>query len=76
MRSCTAAAGNRQAPRTRICRISQKLSQALPIYLLLMIGLSFMLLMLMFRSVLVTLKTALDFLLTTGPEWSPQPQPS
>jgi putative drug exporter of the RND superfamily len=44
--------------------ISQKLTQALPVYLLLVIGLSFVLLMLMFRSVLVPLKAALGFLLT------------
>ncbi|HEX7535855.1 MAG TPA: MMPL family transporter [Dermatophilaceae bacterium] len=46
--------------------VSQKLSHALPIYLLLVIGLSFVLLMLMFRSVLVPLKAALGFLLTIG----------
>jgi len=46
--------------------ISQKLNQALPVYLLLVIGLSFVLLMLMFRSVLVPLKAALGFLLTIG----------
>ena len=46
--------------------VSQKLNNALPIYLLLVIGLSFVLLMLMFRSVLVPLKAALGFLLTIG----------
>jgi RND superfamily putative drug exporter len=46
--------------------VSQKLNHALPIYLLLVIGLSFVLLMLMFRSVLVPLKAALGFLLTIG----------
>jgi RND superfamily putative drug exporter len=46
--------------------VSQKLNQALPIYLLLVIGLSFVLLMLMFRSVLVPLKAAFGFLLTIG----------
>ena len=46
--------------------VSQKLSHALPIYLLLVIGLSFVLLMLMFRSVLVPLKAAFGFLLTIG----------
>jgi RND superfamily putative drug exporter len=46
--------------------VSQKLTAALPIYLLLVIGLSFVLLMLMFRSVLVPLKAALGFLLTIG----------
>ncbi|MGZ4575152.1 MAG: MMPL family transporter [Mycobacteriaceae bacterium] len=45
---------------------SQKLNDALPIYLLLIIGLSFVLLMLMFRSVLVPLKATLGFLLTIG----------
>lgn len=46
--------------------VSQKLNDALPVYLLLVIGLSFVLLMLMFRSVLVPLKAALGFLLTIG----------
>src|SRR5665811_2580933 len=46
--------------------VSQKLNHALPIYLLLVIGLSFVLLMLMFRSILVPLKAALGFLLTIG----------
>jgi putative drug exporter of the RND superfamily len=46
--------------------VSQKLNDALPVYLLLVIGLSFVLLMLVFRSVLVPLTAALGFLLTVG----------
>lgn len=46
--------------------VSQKLSDALPIYLLLVVGLSVLLLMLVFRSVLVPIKAALGFLLTVG----------
>ena len=46
--------------------VSEKLSDALPIYLLLVVGLSFLLLMLVFRSMLVPLKAALGFLLTVG----------
>ncbi|RYV51710.1 MMPL family transporter [Pengzhenrongella frigida] len=46
--------------------VSQKLADALPIYLLLVIGLSFVLLMVMFRSILVPLKATLGFLLTVG----------
>ncbi|MER5475616.1 MMPL family transporter [Streptomyces sp. NPDC002734] len=46
--------------------ISEKLADALPIYLLLVVGLSVLLLMLVFRSVLVPVKAALGFLLTVG----------
>jgi RND superfamily putative drug exporter len=46
--------------------VSEKLSDALPIYLLLVVGLSVLLLMLVFRSILVPVKAALGFLLTVG----------
>ncbi|MEV4642290.1 MMPL family transporter [Actinoplanes sp. NPDC049548] len=46
--------------------VSAKLSDAMPVYLLLVVGLSVLLLMLVFRSVLVPLKAALGFLLTVG----------
>ncbi|GAA1836160.1 MMPL family transporter [Luedemannella flava] len=46
--------------------VSGKLSDALPVYLLLVVGLSVLLLMLVFRSVLVPIKAALGFLLTVG----------
>jgi putative drug exporter of the RND superfamily len=46
--------------------VSQKLTAALPRYLLVVIGLSFLLLLLAFRSVLVPLKAAAGFLLTMG----------
>ncbi|WP_406083214.1 MMPL family transporter [Micromonospora zamorensis] len=46
--------------------VSEKLSDALPIYLLLVVGLSVLLLMLVFRSLLVPLKAALGFLLTVA----------
>ncbi|MCU4745861.1 MULTISPECIES: MMPL family transporter [Streptomyces] len=46
--------------------VSEKLADAMPIYLLLVVGLSILLLMLVFRSVLVPLKAALGFLLTVG----------
>ena len=46
--------------------VSQKLADALPIYLLLVVGLSVLLLALVFRSVLVPIKAALGFLLTVG----------
>ncbi|GAA1776106.1 MMPL family transporter [Luedemannella helvata] len=46
--------------------VSEKLSDALPVYLLLVVGLSVLLLMLVFRSVLVPIKAALGFLLTVG----------
>jgi RND superfamily putative drug exporter len=46
--------------------VSQKLTDALPTYLLVVIGLSFLLLLLAFRSILVPLKATLGFLLTIG----------
>ncbi|MEV8374925.1 MMPL family transporter [Kribbella sp. NPDC056861] len=46
--------------------VSNKLTAALPIYLLIVIGLSFLLLLLAFRSILVPLKATLGFLLTIG----------
>jgi RND superfamily putative drug exporter len=46
--------------------VSNKLSNALPTYLLLVIGLSFLLLLLAFRSLLVPLKATLGFVLTIG----------
>ncbi|MBE1486084.1 MMPL family transporter [Plantactinospora soyae] len=46
--------------------VSEKLADAMPWYLLLVVGLSVLLLMLVFRSVLVPLKAALGFLLTVG----------
>ena len=46
--------------------VSEKLSDAMPIYLLLVVGLSVLLLMLVFRSILVPIKAALGFLLTVG----------
>ncbi|MEU4605995.1 MMPL family transporter [Kribbella sp. NPDC023972] len=46
--------------------VSNKLSGALPTYLLLVIGLSFLLLLLAFRSLLVPLKATLGFVLTIG----------
>ncbi|PWR16473.1 hypothetical protein DKT69_05440 [Micromonospora sicca] len=46
--------------------VSEKLSDALPIYLLLVVGLSILLLMLVFRSILVPVKAALGFLLTVA----------
>ncbi|MFG1843518.1 MMPL family transporter [Micromonospora sp. NPDC049175] len=46
--------------------VSEKLSDALPIYLLLVVGLSVLLLMLVFRSMLVPIKAALGFLLTVA----------
>ncbi len=46
--------------------VSEKLSEALPVYLLLVVGLSVLLLMLVFRSLLVPLKAALGFLLTVA----------
>src|SRR5690606_34942542 len=44
--------------------ISEKLADALPIYLAVVIGLAFILLMLVFRSVLVPLTATLGFLLS------------
>ncbi|WP_018720435.1 MMPL family transporter [Salinispora fenicalii] len=46
--------------------VSEKLADALPIYLLLVVGLSIVLLMLVFRSLLVPVKAALGFLLTVA----------
>ncbi len=46
--------------------VSEKLSSALPVYLLLVVGLSFLLLIVVFRSVLVPLKATLGFLLSVG----------
>ncbi|MEU8223114.1 MMPL family transporter [Kribbella sp. NPDC048915] len=46
--------------------VSNKLSDALPTYLFVVIGLSFLLLLLAFRSILVPLKATLGFVLTIG----------
>jgi len=46
--------------------VSEKLADALPIYLFLVVGLSVLLLMLVFRSLLVPVKAALGFLLTVA----------
>lgn len=46
--------------------VSDKLSDALPVYLLVVVGLSFVLLTLVFRSLLVPLKATAGFLLTVG----------
>ena len=46
--------------------VSQKLSDALPIYLILVVGLAFVLLVLVFRSLLVPVVGVLGFLLTIG----------
>ncbi|MBY9079089.1 MMPL family transporter [Paenibacillus sp. HN-1] len=46
--------------------ISEKLSEALPKFALLIVGLAFVLLMLVFRSILVPVKAVLGFLLTLG----------
>jgi putative drug exporter of the RND superfamily len=46
--------------------VSQKLSEALPIYLGLVVGLAFVLLVLVFRSILVPVVGVLGFLLTIG----------
>ncbi|NAS21931.1 MMPL family transporter [Herbidospora sp. NEAU-GS84] len=46
--------------------VSDKLGEAMPTYLLLVVGLSVLLLMLVFRSILVPVKAALGFLLTVG----------
>ncbi|MGX6600795.1 MMPL family transporter [Micromonosporaceae bacterium Da 78-11] len=46
--------------------VSQKLSDALPIYLALVVGLAFILLVLVFRSILVPVTGVLGFLLTIG----------
>ncbi len=49
-----------------IIDFNQKMADALPPYLALVVGLSFVLLILVFRSVLVPLKAALGFLLSMG----------
>lgn len=46
--------------------VSEKLANVLPTYLLLVVGLSVLLLALVFRSILVPVKAALGFLLTVG----------
>jgi putative drug exporter of the RND superfamily len=46
--------------------VSQKLSDALPLYLLVIVGLSLILLAIMFRSILVPLKATAGFLLTVA----------
>jgi putative drug exporter of the RND superfamily len=46
--------------------VSNKLATALPVYLVLVVGLALLLLLLVFRSVLVPIKAALGFLLTIG----------
>ncbi len=46
--------------------ISEKLTDAMPVYLALVVGLSILLLMLVFRSLLVPVKAALGFLLTVA----------
>jgi RND superfamily putative drug exporter len=46
--------------------VSQKLSEALPIYLVLVVGLAFVLLVLVFRSILVPVLGVIGFLLTIG----------
>ena len=46
--------------------VSAKLGQALPLYLLVIVGLAFLLLLAIFRSLLVPLKAVLGFLLSIG----------
>ncbi|MBW9214203.1 MMPL family transporter [Mumia sp. zg.B53] len=46
--------------------VSEKLADALPVYLTLVVGLAFVLLILVFRSILVPLSAVLGFLLTIG----------
>ncbi|MFY1704106.1 MMPL family transporter [Micromonospora sp. WMMA1923] len=46
--------------------VSEKLADAMPVYLLIVVGLSILLLMLVFRSILVPVKAALGFLLTVA----------
>lgn len=46
--------------------VSRKLAGALPVYLVLVVGLSILLLMLVFRSLLIPIKAAAGFLLTVG----------
>ena len=46
--------------------INQKLAEALPVYLVVVVGLSLVILMVAFRSILVPLKATLGFLLSVG----------
>jgi RND superfamily putative drug exporter len=46
--------------------VSEKLSSALPIYLLIVVGLALILLLLIFRSIVVPIKAAFGFLLSVG----------
>jgi RND superfamily putative drug exporter len=46
--------------------VSEKLSSALPIYLLIVVGLALILLLLIFRSIVVPIKAAVGFLLSVG----------
>lgn len=46
--------------------VSQKLNEALPLYLAIVVGLAFVLLILVFRSILVPLTAVVGFLLTIG----------
>ena len=46
--------------------INQKLAEALPVYLVVVVGLSLVILMIAFRSILVPLKATLGFLLSVG----------
>lgn len=46
--------------------VSEKLAAALPIYLLIVVGLALILLLLVFRSIVVPVKAALGFLLSVG----------
>ena len=46
--------------------VSEKLSNALPVYLLIVVGLALVLLLLIFRSIVVPVKAALGFLLSVG----------
>ncbi|KAA1424498.1 MMPL family transporter [Mumia zhuanghuii] len=46
--------------------VSEKLADALPVYLALVVGLAFILLILVFRSILVPLSAVVGFLLTVG----------
>ena len=46
--------------------VSEKLGNALPVYLLIVVGLALILLLLIFRSIVVPVKAALGFLLSVG----------
>lgn len=46
--------------------VSEKLASALPVYLIIVVGLALVLLMLVFRSIVVPVKAALGFLLSVG----------